>query len=132
MIFWVNRPTNLQKVNSVIRFSLSYSLKFAECLFSKIPLPFLLYSILFFNTIRSSCPELFCKKGVLKNIAKFTVKHLCQSLFFNKVSWASAPKLKSLTSFIDLFPTNFLFIMICYQQKGKILFYFSVIQRFIV
>ena len=35
---------------------------------------------------RSSCPEVFCKKGVLKNFAKFTGKHLCQSLFFNKVA----------------------------------------------
>ena len=34
---------------------------------------------------RSSRAEVFCKKGVLKNIAKFTGKHLCQSLFFNKV-----------------------------------------------
>ena len=31
-------------------------------------------------------PEVFCKKGVLRNFAKFTGKHLCQSLFFNKVS----------------------------------------------
>ena len=30
----------------------------------------------------SSRPEVFCKKGVLKNFTKFTVKHLCQSLFF--------------------------------------------------
>ena len=37
------------------------------------------------NTIRSSRPELFCKKGVLKNFAKFTGKHQCQSLFFTKV-----------------------------------------------
>ena len=27
-----------------------------------------------------------CKKGVLRNFAKFTGKHLCQSLFFNKVA----------------------------------------------
>ena len=33
---------------------------------------------------RSSRLEVFCKKGVLKNFAKFTGKHLCQSLFFNK------------------------------------------------
>ena len=26
------------------------------------------------------------KKGVLRNFAKFTGKHLCQSLFFNKVA----------------------------------------------
>ena len=34
---------------------------------------------------RSSRPEVFCKKGVLENVAKFTGKHLCQDLFFNKV-----------------------------------------------
>ena len=28
--------------------------------------------------------QMFCKKGVLINFAKFTVKYLCQSLFFNK------------------------------------------------
>ena len=33
---------------------------------------------------RSSRPEVFCKKDVLRNIAKFTEKHLCQSLFFIK------------------------------------------------
>ena len=36
------------------------------------------------NNIRSSRPEVFCKKDVLKNFAKFLGKHLCQSLFFNK------------------------------------------------
>ena len=29
--------------------------------------------------------EVFCKKGVLRNFAKFIGKHMCQSLFFNKV-----------------------------------------------
>ena len=33
---------------------------------------------------RSSHPQVFCKKGVLRNFAKFTGKHLCQGLFFNK------------------------------------------------
>ena len=31
-------------------------------------------------------PEVFCEKSVLRNFAKFTEKHLCQSLFFNKAS----------------------------------------------
>ena len=31
-------------------------------------------------------PEVFYEKGVLRNFAKFTRKHLCQSLFFNKVA----------------------------------------------
>ena len=34
---------------------------------------------------RSSRREVFCKKSVLVNFAKFTGKHLCQSLFCNKV-----------------------------------------------
>ena len=35
---------------------------------------------------RSSRPEVFFKKGVLKNFTKFTRKRLCQSLFFNNVA----------------------------------------------
>ena len=31
-------------------------------------------------------PEVLFKKGVLRNFAKFTGKHLCQSFFFNKVA----------------------------------------------
>ena len=33
------------------------------------------------DKFRSSRPGVFCKKGVLRNFAKFTAKHLCQSLF---------------------------------------------------
>ena len=33
---------------------------------------------------RSSRLEVFCRKKVHGNFAKFTGKHLCQSLFFNK------------------------------------------------
>ena len=35
---------------------------------------------------RSSRPEVFCKKDVLRNILKLTGKQLCQGLFFNKVA----------------------------------------------
>ena len=38
------------------------------------------------HMIRSSCREVFCKKNVLRNFAKFTGKHLCQRLLFNKVA----------------------------------------------
>ena len=41
---------------------------------------------IFFKTYRSSRPEVFCKKGVLRNFTNFTGKDLCQSLFFNKVA----------------------------------------------
>ena len=36
--------------------------------------------------LRSSRTEVFCEKAVLRNFAKLTGKHLCQSLFFNKVA----------------------------------------------
>ena len=35
---------------------------------------------------RSDRQEMFCIKGVLRNFTKFTGKHLCQGLFFNKVA----------------------------------------------
>ena len=40
--------------------------------------------------IKSSRPEVFCKKGFLKNFAKLTGRHLCQSLFVNKVAASGA------------------------------------------
>ena len=43
------------------------------------------YSV-FLRYYRSSRREVLCKKGVLRNFTKFTGKHLCQSLFFNKVA----------------------------------------------
>ena len=36
--------------------------------------------------IQKQPPEVFYEKGVLRNFAKFTEKHLCQGLFFNKVA----------------------------------------------
>ena len=36
--------------------------------------------------IRSSRPEVLCKKGALRNFSTFTGKHLCQSIFFKKAA----------------------------------------------
>ena len=36
--------------------------------------------------VRRGRPKVFCKKVILRNFAKFTGKHLCQRLFFNKVT----------------------------------------------
>ena len=40
----------------------------------------------YLTSSKSSRPEVFCEKCVLRNFAKFTGKHLCRSLFFNKVA----------------------------------------------
>ena len=44
------------------------------------------FHLLLLLIIRSSRTEVFCKKVILRNFKKFTGKHLCQSLFFNKVA----------------------------------------------
>ena len=59
------------------------------------------------STSRNSCPEVFCKKGVLRNIAKLTGKHLYQSLFFNKVAGLSAATLLKKRLWHKCFPVNF-------------------------
>ena len=52
-------------------------------------------------------PEVFCKKGVLKNFAKFKGKHLCQSLFFNKVAGPRPAPLLKKRLWHRCFPVNF-------------------------
>ena len=37
-------------------------------------------------TVKSRRPEVFYRKGALEIFMKFTGKHLCRSLFFNKVA----------------------------------------------
>ena len=56
--------------------------------------------------VRSSRPEVFCKKGVLRNFAKFTGKHLCQSLFFNEVTSLSPAILLKKRFWHRRFPVN--------------------------
>ena len=55
--------------------------------------------------LRSSRPDVFCEKGVLRNFAKFTGKHLCQGLFFNKVAPPATVLKKRLWH--RCFPVNF-------------------------
>ena len=50
---------------------------------------------------RSSHRRRSLKKDVLKNYAKFTEKHLCQSLFFNKVTGLRREKFGLLVSRLD-------------------------------
>ena len=50
-------------------------------------------------------PDVFCKKGVLRNFLEFTGKHLCQSLFFNKVAGLSQVNCFSLQKIFEI-PQN--------------------------
>ena len=59
-----------------------------------------------FNDIsnaRGSHREVFCEKGVLRNFAKFTGKHLCHSLLFNKVAGLRLQRFISALSFFPVF-----------------------------
>ena len=99
---------------------------------------------------------MLCKKGVLRNFAKFTGKHLCQRLFFNKVAdlWttASATRMKvcNIQTRKHLFTiSNKLTISILFKQdkalkhfrfpkalnrlldQKQFLFKFQILQRYI-
>ena len=52
-------------------------------------------------------PELFTRKRVLRNVAKFIVKHLCQILFFNKVAGLRGATLLKKRLRRRCFPVNF-------------------------
>ena len=50
---------------------------------------------------------MFCKSGFLRNFPKFSGKHLCQSLFFNKVAGIAGNYIKKET----LVPVNFVIFL---------------------
>ena len=66
-------------------------------------------SVLFTLAIiyRSSRQKVFCKNGVLRNFAKFTGKHLCQNLLFNKAACLRPAILLKKRLWHRCFPVNF-------------------------
>ena len=59
------------------------------------------------SSFRSSHQRCSRKKGVLRNFAKFTGKHLCQSLFFNKAADLSPATISKKRLWHRCFPVNF-------------------------
>ena len=66
-----------------------------------------LFSCFFHIRIRSSRPEVFYKKGVLKNFSKLTRKHLRRSLFLNKIAGLRLLILLKKRLWHKCFPVNF-------------------------
>ena len=60
-----------------------------------------------FRTLQEQPPEVFYKKRVFKNFTKLTRKHLCQSLFFNKVPGLRPATLLKKRFRHRYFPVNF-------------------------
>ena len=56
---------------------------------------------------RSSRPDVFCDKGALRNFTKFTGRHLCQSIFFNKVAGLRPATSLKKRLWHRCFPVNF-------------------------
>ena len=56
---------------------------------------------------RSSRLEVFYRKGILRNFEKFTGKHLCQSLLFNKIAGLRTVTLLKKRFWYRCFPVNF-------------------------
>ena len=56
---------------------------------------------------RSSRLEVFCRKDVVRNFEKFTGKHLCQSILFNKVVGQRTVTLLKKRFRYRCFPVNF-------------------------
>ena len=75
------QKVNFQEFNlcTYINFALPFAFLYALC-------ELLEEQTVYCGNNRSSRPEVFWKKGVLRYFAKFTGKHLYQSLFINKVA----------------------------------------------
>ena len=74
--------------------------------------------------IRSSHQRCSVRKGVLRNFAKFTGKHLCQSLFFNKVAGLRPATLLKKRLWHRFFTVNFAeFLRVLFLQStsGRLL-----------
>ena len=97
---------------TLVIFSLNFLISFHFC--KNLSFNFLIKLLLLLKQgmptvglFRSSRPEVFCKKAVLKNFAKFTGKHLCQSLLFSKVAVLRPATLLKRRLWHRCFPVDF-------------------------
>ena len=67
----------------------------------------IIFAITIQMTTRSSHQRCSVRKGVLRYFAKFTGKHLCQGLFFNKVAGLRPATLLKKRLWHRCFPMNF-------------------------
>ena len=74
--------------------------------------------------IRSSHWRCSVRRGVLRNFAKFTGKHLCQSLFFNKVTGLEFCKISKNTFSTEQLQTNASVSFISFFIKARIILQF--------
>ena len=81
---------------------------------------------------RSSHQRCPMRKGVLRNFAKFTRKHLCQSLFLNKVAGLNPATLLKKKLWHRFLPVNFAkFLRKPFLQNtfGRLFLYLNLLQQ---
>ena len=89
----------------------------------------LLYLVLIFWSFQyhqKQPPEVFYKKGVYKNLSKFTGKYLCQGFFFKKVAGLRPGTLLKKRLWGRCFPANFekiLRTLFWQNTSGRLLLY---------
>ena len=86
------------------------------------------------KTIQKQPPEVFCKKRCLKNFAKLTGKHLCQSLFFNKVAGVTYNfvEKETVAQVHTCFPVNFAkFLRTPFLQNTSGRLFLTMIRNFL-
>ena len=86
----------------------------------------------YYEILQKQPSEMFYKKGVLENFAKFTGKRLCHSIFFNKVADLSPATLFQKRLWHRCFPVNFAkFLRTPFSQNisGWLLLIFAVFQN---
>ena len=88
LLLWIAPPSLDITVHLKLKVSQLYSMIHVKYL--KTRQHFLHPSVVFTELYNTEAVAQRCsvRKGVFRNITKFTGKHLCQSLFFNKVSEA--------------------------------------------
>ena len=76
--------------------------------------------------VQRQLPETFCEKGALKNITKFTGRHLCHSLFLNKV----AGLFLRVETLVNKAPPAEAYVKCC--QTSKVEFYENSLRRKVI
>ena len=82
-------------VQNIFNFNLQQNLRFLQ------------HSSRYYLPCQKQPAEVFCKNGVLRHFTKFTGKHLCHSLFFNKVLGLRLATLFKKRLWHRCFPVNF-------------------------
>ena len=84
-------------------------------------------------SFQKQSPEVFYKKNVLRNFTKFAGKHLCQSLFINKVAGLRPATLLKKRLWYRCFPVNFVKLLrtpFLQNTSGRLLLCFEHAQIF--